>query len=104
MEGYAYILTHPGTPCIFWKHLFDPGLKESISNISRARKAAGVHRTSRVDVAIAENDCYLAYIEDGKLAVKIGPRFDLGASCPDPKMYDLVASGSDFAVWLKKGA
>ena len=20
-QGYAYILTHPGTPCVFWDHL-----------------------------------------------------------------------------------
>ena len=23
MQGYAYIMTHPGTPTIFWDHLFD---------------------------------------------------------------------------------
>lgn len=21
-EGYAYILTHPGTPCVFYDHLY----------------------------------------------------------------------------------
>jgi hypothetical protein len=21
-EGYAYIITHPGTPCVFWDHLY----------------------------------------------------------------------------------
>jgi len=24
-QGYAYILTHPGVPCIFWEHYFDWG-------------------------------------------------------------------------------
>jgi hypothetical protein len=23
--GYAYILTHPGTPCVLWDHFFDWG-------------------------------------------------------------------------------
>ena len=25
-QGYAYILTHPGTPCVFYDHLFSDGL------------------------------------------------------------------------------
>ena len=24
-QGYAYILTHPGTPCVFWDHLLVRG-------------------------------------------------------------------------------
>eukprot|EP00884_Botryococcus_braunii_P017321 jgi/Botrbrau1/4272/Bobra.0390s0012.1 len=28
-QGYAYILTHPGIPCIFWDHLFTEGVKRS---------------------------------------------------------------------------
>lgn len=24
-EGYAYILTHPGTPCVFYDHLYQEG-------------------------------------------------------------------------------
>jgi alpha-amylase len=24
-EGYAYILTHPGTPCVFYDHLYAEG-------------------------------------------------------------------------------
>ena len=24
-QGYAYILTHPGVPCVYWKHYFDWG-------------------------------------------------------------------------------
>lgn len=24
-EGYAYIITHPGTPCIFYDHLYQQG-------------------------------------------------------------------------------
>jgi alpha-amylase len=24
-QGYAYILTHPGVPCLFWEHYFEWG-------------------------------------------------------------------------------
>ncbi len=31
--GYAYILTHPGMPCVLWEHYFDYGLKDAISKL-----------------------------------------------------------------------
>ena len=26
MQGYCYILTHPGTPCLFYDHLWTDGI------------------------------------------------------------------------------
>ena len=31
VQGYVYILTHPGTPCIFYDHLFLDGLRRASS-------------------------------------------------------------------------
>lgn len=31
MQGYVYILTHPGTPCIFYDHLFSDGMRRANS-------------------------------------------------------------------------
>ena len=31
LAGYAYILTHPGIPCVYWPHFFDPALKAPVS-------------------------------------------------------------------------
>ena len=31
VQGYVYILTHPGTPCIFYDHLFTDGLRRASS-------------------------------------------------------------------------
>jgi hypothetical protein len=33
MLGYAYILTHPGVPCILWEHYFDWKLNEQIDEL-----------------------------------------------------------------------
>jgi alpha-amylase len=43
-QAYAYILTHPGVPCVFWKHYFDWGsdLQNKIKALINARKVAGV--------------------------------------------------------------
>ena len=44
-QAYAYILTHPGVPCVYWKHYFDWGqdLQNKIRALVNARKVAGVH-------------------------------------------------------------
>ncbi len=35
--GYAYILTHPGMPCIMWEHYFDYGLGGCIKHLIEVR-------------------------------------------------------------------
>ncbi|KAH0683990.1 hypothetical protein KY285_021475 [Solanum tuberosum] len=35
MQGYAYILTHPGVPSVFYDHFFDWGLKDGITTLGR---------------------------------------------------------------------
>ena len=71
MQGYCYILTHPGTPCVFWDHAFMPGLGEKIQELIALRKANGLNAKSQVVVLKATADCYAACI-DGKVVMKIG--------------------------------
>ncbi|MEL7118575.1 MAG: alpha-amylase family glycosyl hydrolase [Bacteroidota bacterium] len=49
-QAYAYLLTHPGIPCVFWKHYFDWGqdLQMKIKALINARKVAGVNAGSTV--------------------------------------------------------
>ncbi|HSI83155.1 MAG TPA: alpha-amylase family glycosyl hydrolase, partial [Candidatus Methylacidiphilales bacterium] len=49
-QAYAYILTHPGVPCVFWKHYFDWGkdLQSRIKALINARKVAGIHAASYI--------------------------------------------------------
>ena len=35
--GYAYILTHPGIPCIMWEHYFDHGFGGCIKHLVEVR-------------------------------------------------------------------
>jgi len=64
--GYAYILTHPGYPCLFWDHVFDWGeeLKTSIELMVRARIRNRVGgRCEEVVIHRADHECYLATIK-----------------------------------------
>ena len=97
MQGYAYILTHPGTPCVFWDHFFDWGLKWDIKKLTLLRKQQGIRSTSSLYIKEASYGLYAAFIDD-KIAIKIGPR----SWHPDLNIWQLYHSGNDWAVWIKK--
>eukprot|EP01025_Chloroclados_australasicus_P037372 TRINITY_DN38157_c0_g1_i2.p1 TRINITY_DN38157_c0_g1~~TRINITY_DN38157_c0_g1_i2.p1 ORF type:complete len:546 (-),score=76.16 TRINITY_DN38157_c0_g1_i2:460-1965(-) len=102
--GYAYILTHPGMPCIFWEHLYDWGqdLQSKLKKLMAIRKKCGVRANSKIKIMIAEDDMYVAKIRDN-LVVKLGPRFDMGQHLPNEKEgWTMDLSGKDFAIWTKK--
>ncbi|PAN40800.1 hypothetical protein GQ55_7G335900 [Panicum hallii var. hallii] len=100
MQGYAYILTHPGNPCIFYDHFFDWGFKDEIATLVAVRKRNGITPTSELTILEHDGDAYVAEI-DGKVIVKIGSRFDVGHLIPAG--FEVAAHGNDYAVW-EKGA
>ncbi|CAN6465928.1 unnamed protein product [Victoria cruziana] len=98
MQGYAYILTHPGIPSIFYDHYFDWGLDKEIKMLSGIRANNGIRPQSSVEILAAERDVYVAKI-DGKIITKIGSRYDVGGLVPPG--FRLATSGKDYAVWEK---
>jgi len=51
MTGYAYILTHPGTPSVFYDHIFSHN-KTEIASLISLRKRNGIHCRSTVSITI----------------------------------------------------
>ncbi|KAJ4701759.1 Alpha-amylase [Melia azedarach] len=99
MLGYAYILTHPGIPSIFYDHFFDWGLKKGISKLAAIRMKNGINPGSRVKILASEADLYVAAI-DSKIIMKIGRKKYLGNRIPSN--FKVATSGEDYAVWEKK--
>ena len=99
MQGYAYILTHPGVPCVYWVHFYDWGHKSAITTLMKLRKAKGVHSSSAVSIQVADSSRYAALITGtaGTLAMKIGP----GDWSPSGTGWKLETSGTNYAVWSK---
>ncbi len=97
LQGYAYILTHPGTPTIFWEHLYTWGDNhhKAIKEMAQLRTELGISRTSMLNILIAEQNRYVAQI-DGKCLVKLGS----GQYSPDGE-WQLRHSGNDYAIWSK---
>ena len=104
-EGYAYILTHAGTPCVFYDHFWhnSGGLGQSIRELLAVRKQCGLHASSKVTIRRATADVYAATVDD-VLAMKIGfgeysPNRDTSISC-GVKRWECTVSGVNFAVWI----
>ena len=98
MQGYVYILTHPGIPCVFWRHFFDRGeeQKAKIVKLIAIRKNAGITSRSGVFIEANTDGKYAAKIDD-KVAMKIG-----AAPWSPGDGWEVVLDGPDYAVWTKK--
>ena len=98
MEAYAYLLTMPGIPCVFYPHWKTFGTQ--IENLMAARRLVGVHSESNVSDEQSGNGFYCATVHGhrGSLIVR------LGASRPTdtPTGYRLYTMGSKFSVYVKE--
>ncbi|TKY69722.1 Alpha-amylase 3 [Spatholobus suberectus] len=95
MQGYAYILTHPGTPSVFYDHIFSH-YKTEIATIISLRKRNKIHCRSSVQISKAEKDVYAAIIDE-KVAMKIGHgHFEPPSGS---HKWSLAIEGKDYKIW-----
>ena len=47
-QAYTYILTSPGTPTVYWPHMYDWGLHDYLRLLIQLRRAAGVRADSAI--------------------------------------------------------
>lgn len=106
-QGYAYILTHPGVPCVYWKHFFDwgPGLHDKIAALINARKVAGVNSGSGLFPvnAARKTGVYAAMVQGtrGKLFVRIGGEdTDWQPALSGANNFREYARGTNWKVWV----
>lgn len=63
MAGYAYILTHPGVPCLMHDHVFSWSLWDELKPLIDLRRRAGIHRRSKLEILCAEDDmCAMPFL------------------------------------------
>ena len=101
LMAYAYILTHPGIPSVFWPHFFDWGAdyRARLQALIDIRKAAGVSATSRMGILQATNELYAAVIDGDsqRVVVKLGRNWGWNPGSG----WTLAASGERYAVWTQ---
>ena len=115
--AYAFILTHPGYPCVAWQHYFTGSgsqfiagnsvsgtgynLRQHIDALIQIRKDCGICYDSRIEVLQASTYLYVAkiYGDKGTIIVKIG-----GDSYTPDSSYTSTYSGTNFGVWKQTGS
>lgn len=99
-EGYCYILTHPGTPCVFYDHFFEGGLGDKIRELIKIRKNSKLNARSKV----AYLPCSSAFTDGAfrcrhdKLSVFIDPQIVVNKASSD-----VYAATIDEKVCMKIG-
>lgn len=106
-SAYAYLLTHPGVPTVFYSHFSDWGssVKQEIKDLMTIRKSAGIHNQSDLTVHASSTGLYAASIEgnNGKVAVKLGYDNWSPSDAGLTGNWTLKASGNNYAVWMEGG-
>jgi alpha-amylase len=99
LAAYAYILSQPGVPCVFWDHWNNDTCKSSIETMINARKEVGINSESNVVVNQTNSTSYVATITgfQGSLILKLGP----GSYTSIGSDYSLVISGTNYEIWKK---
>lgn len=94
MQGYVYILTHPGTPAVFYDHVFSH-LQQDIAKLISVRRRLKIHCRSKIKILKAEQNLYAAEIDE-KVTMKIGS----GHFEPTGPINWIVAvEGQDYKIW-----
>ena len=99
MAANAFLLTMPGTPCIFLKHyqVYAREMQQCI----RARRAAGVHNQSSIVTQEESNGGYIVETQGthGRLYLQLGGATANGT----PSGYTLVQSGDNYKLFITSG-
>ena len=95
MAANAFILAMPGTPCIFWPHWVEN--KEALKAIIKARKAAGISNTSKIERQEAFGGGYVVVVNGSKGSVLCMSGFVNGF---DTTGWKLVNSGTNYAYYV----
>jgi alpha-amylase len=117
LQGYCYILTHPGTPTVFYDHWQDEKYAEGINAMLQVRKRAGITSRAAVHIEQATAGCYAAHLgrsieedESGSssdvdiskpsICMKIGKEdWSPNAGKVANKSWKCTASGDGWAIW-----
>lgn len=93
-KAYAFLLSSPGIPCVFWSHWLSN--KTDIKRMIVARKAVGIHSNS--DVRVTNTSGYYEAKAIGKCGELI---CRIGSWEGEPAGYNLACNGNGWAYYIK---
>ena len=97
MQCYAYLLSMPGVPLVFYPHWVT--FKDAIKPLINARYKTGVHSESSVNDECG-NGYYKATIsgKNGEIRLLVGPNSGYNST---PAGYTLAGKGTNYGVYYK---
>ncbi len=98
IQGYVFLLTHPGCPCIFFSHYYERGAEvhDTLKELCKLRVENRIPSNAFVEVVRSEGSCYVAKVND-RLLVKIGDEF----WGPQEDGWKLQKYGNGWAIWIR---
>ena len=98
----AYILTMPGTPCLFMKHW--QSNKGTLKKLITIRKAAGINNQSEIVSVSKYSDGFVLEVKGtkGNLLLVLG-KTDVATIDKDMSAYQLALEGKNFKLYAAKG-
>lgn len=93
----AYILTMPGTPCVFMNHW--KAYRKPIKKMILARKLAGITNTSSVTSSRGEDAGYSVTVRGDKGSVLLC----LGTTTVSTSGYQLAVEGTNYKMYVSNG-
>ena len=101
MQAYAYLMSMPGVPCVFWPHWAT--YKEEISELIAIRKRVGIHSESQVLEETSGLYRYGATVQGhrGKVFVALGKN---RSQLDVPEGFEQVADGDHYTLYIKEEA
>ncbi len=98
----AYILTMPGTPCLFMKHW--QSNKGTLKKLITIRKAAGINNQSEIVSVSKYSDGFVLEVKGtkGNLLLVLG-KTDVATIDKDMSVYQLALEGKNFKLYAAKG-
>lgn len=93
----AFILTMPGTPCVWLKHWL--AYKLTIKKLIVVRKAVGIHSQSEILSKTASSNGYVLNVK----GTKGNALLLLGAATPNTAGYKLAVEGTNFKLYVSEG-
>lgn len=113
-QAYAYILSHPGIPTVYWPHIENHGasLRQEILDLMQLRREMGIHsgnswNDNPVTIHRAEANIYAATIRGhrGEVAIQMGkPSEECGSTCywqPPGEGWVFRKQGLDYWIWTR---
>jgi glucan 1,4-alpha-maltotetraohydrolase len=100
-KAYAFILTMPGTPCVYWPDCFDWGFGGEIASLIAARKKAGIVAGSTWQDLTGSHTGFAGIVRNGAgedaLALSIGSNY----SGPGDGWEKAAEKAGEWTVWIK---